>query len=83
LQKAPYLLATWHPTTRPDKLDLDGDEAWVQLRVLACSTQGDAATVEFIGRARRGGHVASMHEVSRFVRESGRWFYLDGTIKGA
>ncbi|MGB9094625.1 MAG: YchJ family metal-binding protein, partial [Gallionella sp.] len=25
-----------------------------------------------------GGRAARIHEVSRFVREEGRWFYLDG-----
>jgi SEC-C motif-containing protein len=83
LAKEAYLLATWHLTTRPTQLRLDGGDEWVQLRVLAASTDGDGATVEFIARSRHGGHVASLHEVSRFVREDGRWFYLDGTIKGA
>jgi SEC-C motif-containing protein len=82
LNKSAYLLATWHPTTRPAHLPLDGSDEWVQLRVLAASTDGDTAVVEFIARSRHGGHIASLHEVSRFVREDGQWFYLDGTIKG-
>jgi SEC-C motif-containing protein len=83
LKKSAYLLSTWHPTTRPSNLDLNGEDEWVQLRVLAASTDGDAATVEFIARSRQGGHVASLHEVSRFAREDGRWLYVDGTIKGS
>jgi SEC-C motif-containing protein len=39
----------------------------------------DEATVEFIARLRYGGGKAQrMHEVSRFVREHGLWFYVDG-----
>lgn len=79
LRNAAYLLATWHPTTRPTSLDLDDDDGeWVQLRVLAAEVDGDTATVSFIARSRNGGHVTSLHEVSRFVREDGRWLYVDG-----
>ena len=28
-----------------------------------------------------GGSAQRMHEISRFVREDGRWFYIDGEIK--
>lgn len=78
MRDAAYLIATWHPTTRPASLDLDTSEEWVQLRVLATRTVGDNATVEFIARSRNGGRTSSLHEISRFVREEGRWFYLDG-----
>ena len=37
--------------------------------------------VEFVARLRYGGGKAQrMHEVSRFVREDGRWYYVDGDI---
>lgn len=77
LRKPAYLLSSWHPTTRPADLALDGDE-WVQLRVLKAETDDEKATVEFIARSRSGGRVNGLHEISRFVRENGRWFYLDG-----
>ncbi|MGE0768502.1 MAG: YchJ family protein [Hyphomicrobiaceae bacterium] len=82
LKRVPYLLATWHPTTRPARIDLDDGDAWVQLRVLAATTDNDEATVEFIARSRSGGRVASLHEISRFVRENGAWLYVDGTPGG-
>lgn len=46
-------------------------------------TVGDgAAEVEFIARYRiGGGSAARLHERSRFVREDGRWFYVDGVMK--
>ena len=76
-----YLLATWHPQTRPAAQDLQGDEArWLDLAVRAAREQGDEATVEFIARYRIAGRAHRLHETSRFLREGGRWFYLDGTF---
>ena len=74
---AAYVLASWHPSTRPKQIDLAGEE-WVQLRVLAAREHGNEATVEFIAKARRGGRIDTLHETSRFVREAGRWLYIDG-----
>lgn len=75
-----YLLASWHPSTRPAELTLDADVKWLGLSVKAHQSTGpDRATVEFVARSRAGGGSAQrLHEVSRFVREDGHWFYLDG-----
>jgi SEC-C motif-containing protein len=81
LGNAAYLVATWHPTTRPASLGLDDRDAWVQLRVLATATDGERATVEFMARSKQGGRIATLHETSRFVREDGRWLYVDGVIR--
>jgi SEC-C motif-containing protein len=80
LRLEPYLLATWHDSTRPAALDLAADNTkWFALEVKShtCSS-ADSATVEFVARYRIGGRAARLHEVSRFVREDGQWFYLDG-----
>ena len=38
--------------------------------------------VEFIARFRHGGGSAQrLHETSRFVREQGRWYYVDGDVQ--
>ena len=76
-----YLLATWHPATRPASLDLHAPPipSWLGLKVIANIQQDDThATVEFIARSKINGRAQRLHEVSRFVREDGRWFYLDG-----
>lgn len=45
-------------------------------------TAADTATVEFIARFRKGGGPAQrLHEISRFKREDGRWYYVDGDQK--
>ena len=74
-----YLLATWHASTRPTALDLAAGPApkWLALEVRAHAENGDAATVDFVARFRVGGRGQRLHEVSRFVREDGRWYYLD------
>ena len=75
-----YLLATWHHTTRPAALDLAADNAkWLGLEVKKHTPESaDRATVEFVARYKIGGRAYRLHEISRFVREEGRWFYVDG-----
>jgi SEC-C motif-containing protein len=46
----------------------------------APAPQGDAGVVEFVARSKLGGRAHRLHERSRFVREHGRWFYLDGDL---
>jgi SEC-C motif-containing protein len=77
---ADYLLATWHPATRPASLELDPAVKWLGLDVRASRTEGDRATVEFVARSKLGGRATRLHELSRFVRESGRWYYVDGDV---
>lgn len=82
LRLEPYLFETWHASTRPKDIRLlrhDPPPKWLGLDVKACTTDGDRATVEFVARYRSGGGPATrMHETSRFVREGGRWYYVDG-----
>lgn len=74
-----YLLDTWHPSTRPAALDPSPvGLKWLGLQVrMARLTGPDRAEVEFVARTRLGGRGQRMHELSRFVREDGRWLYLD------
>jgi len=79
-----YLMATWHPDTRPAEVE-PGDPAatrWLGLEVKRHAATGpDSAIVEFVARCRTGGAPAvRLHEISRFVREAGRWYYVDGTF---
>ncbi|NJD26038.1 MAG: hypothetical protein FIB06_11605 [Betaproteobacteria bacterium] len=80
---APYLLATWHASTRPESLDLSGEAAvkWLGLEIRR-SELGDPAhaCVEFVARWREGGRGRRLHESSRFVRDAGRWYYVDGEV---
>ena len=77
-----YLLATWHPSTRPALLD--GPEPglrWLGLELLSC-TQQDAqhATVRFVARSKLAGRAHRLVETSRFVCVEGAWLYVDGRL---
>jgi SEC-C motif-containing protein len=77
---ADYLLATWHPSTRPKALELDAGLRWYRLDILSRSRGGmldSDGTVEFRASYRAGTERGEQHENSRFVRESGQWYYVD------
>ncbi|MEJ8280060.1 YchJ family protein [Pseudonocardia spirodelae] len=76
---AAYLLASWHPSTRPRRLRPEPGSVWTGLEIVDRAGGSMFATegvVEF--RAHRVDGV--LHERSRFVREDGRWFYVDGDV---
>lgn len=80
LQRTDYLLATWHPSTRPRELPPDPAVKWLGLEVRHHLTAGDRATVEFVARSKLAGRAHRLHETSNFVREEGRWYYVDGEL---
>ncbi len=81
---ADYLLESWHPSTRPADLDLDADTRWLRLDIVSTSAGGpfdDRGEVAFEARYRTAdGERGVLRERSRFVREHGRWYYLDGDV---
>lgn len=77
----PYLLATWHPETRPGTVRLTEQQRWLGLSVHATEGGGlDDSTgiVEFVARFKEGSKGHRLHEISRFEKIEGRWFYRDG-----
>jgi SEC-C motif-containing protein len=77
-----YLLATWHPSTRPGSIPFSKNQKRLGLNVIDASvTDRATAEVEFIARSRvSNGAAVRQHERSRFVREGGRWFYVNGDL---
>ena len=75
-----YLLKTWHEKTRPPVLDLSDQTniKWIGLKIIQHTVEADRSVVEFIARFKINGKAEKIHEVSRFAREDGRWFYVDG-----
>jgi len=71
-----YLLSTWHPRTAPGELALS-QVKWLGLEVRDSRVNADAGLVEFVARYRDHGRGVRMHEISRFVLEGGRWWYID------
>ena len=80
-----YLLATWHPVTRPQHLHLAQDTPrpqWLGLKIVNYQLQDAThATVAFVARQKIAGRASRLAEVSRFVLETGRWFYVDGDVE--
>jgi SEC-C motif-containing protein len=73
-----------HPATRPPQLDFSGEPPvrWLGLQVRRDAMTGaDAAVVEFVARYRIGKRAQPLHETSRFVREDGRWYYLNSAMQ--
>ncbi len=75
-----YLMATWHPSTRPPELQDEPGQTWLGLEIKGWGEQGDEAWVEFVARSKQGGRAHRLHERSFFVREDGMWLYVKGEI---
>ena len=85
-----YLLATWHPSTRPAEAKIEPGTKWLGLQLRGhCDVDATHAEVEFVARYRLAGRAPSpgsgkalrLHERSRFVREGERWYYVDGDLR--
>ena len=85
LDRLDYLLASWHPDTRPASIEPNEPGLrWLGLEVKRHQRQdADHATVEFVARSKLGGRAHRLHEVSRFERIDGRWYYLDGNLSSS
>src|SRR3954464_2812847 len=79
----PYLLATWHPGTRPQSIPFNENQKWLGLRVAeARGTGEDRAAVVCIARSRISNAAAVRHhERSWFVRQDLRSFYVGRSSK--
>ncbi|CAD5371665.1 conserved hypothetical protein [Rubrivivax sp. A210] len=76
-----YLRDTWHADTRPaEAIAFEPGLRWLGLEVRRHQAQdADHATVEFVARCKHSsGRATRLHETSRFLRQGGRWFYVDG-----
>lgn len=81
LRRTEYLLGTWHSTTRPQELLLDASDRWLGLDVRSHQQNDVSATVDFVARYREAsGRAVRLAEVSRFVFEANRWWYVDGAL---
>lgn len=81
LADADYVSATWHPDSRPASLDLNEvpHPKWLGLSVKRHVQEDENhATVEFVARYKVAGKGFRLHEISRFEKIDGRWYYSDG-----
>ncbi|MYN16851.1 hypothetical protein GTP81_08810 [Rugamonas sp. FT107W] len=91
----PYLMTTWHASTRPAEPIMSKEEKlqWLGLEVKSAlrlrqrkaeDADPTTDTVEFVARFKTNGRAQRLHEISNFVREPAegglRWFYVDGSF---
>jgi len=81
-----YLSESLHPDHRGDH-DVAATRRWaenadwlgLEIRSTSAGREGDdTGEVEFIVSYRDDGVVRNHHEMSRFKKESGHWYYVDG-----
>lgn len=82
-QNNQYILDTWHSSTKSDdtKPAEDPDVQWIGLKILHTEEGGpndDRGVVEFRARCRIKGEAGGLDERSEFIKENGRWYYVDG-----
>jgi len=76
-----YLLETWHTSTRPPFIDFSDAVKWLGLSIKRCEQLNEQhAIVEFVARYKIHGRAYRLHEISRFLREHERWYYVDGDV---
>ena len=83
-----YIDRSWHSSTRPKQASAESADTprtrWMGLRIKRHEViDPDHAIVEFAVRYENRNRISVMQEISRFVREDGHWFYLDGTFPEA
>ncbi|WP_085371249.1 YchJ family protein [Leifsonia sp. NCR5] len=79
LGDAPYLLRSWHPSTRPQTLELDKGLRWYRLDIERTERGGpfDRDGVVEFSAYYTGTERGVQHEASQFLREGRDWYYVD------
>lgn len=78
-----YLLSSWHPLTRPEEIAFDEPVSWLGLNIVTVQGGGpedSEGKVEFIARFEDSRGMQQLHERSRFLREAGVWYYVNGVF---
>ncbi len=80
LKNVQYVMDSWHVSTRPSEFILNDFPKWAGLKVLNVKPEkAGESYVEFVAAFYdESNNMGQMHERSRFLREEGRWFYVDG-----
>lgn len=86
LRNVDYMLGTWDSSKRPQGIDLSKEDGvvWTRLEIIGTKKGGEKDSkglVEFKAYYTLNEEEYAMHELSRFVKKDGRWYYLDGQVK--
>jgi SEC-C motif domain protein len=86
-----YIFNTHHKSTR-DELDMEGiktwaiESEWLGLKIHETEKGGEKdneGKVEFSCLFNFQGKNQTHHELSTFIKEDGKWYFVDGTLKDA
>ena len=83
LKNANYLLSTWHKSTRPKLLEFSEEMVWKKLEIIKVkkgAIKDEKGYVEFNAFYIENNESGVLHEISRFKKITGHWFYVDGTF---
>jgi SEC-C motif-containing protein len=84
-QNQAYLLETWHTSKRPKIIDFSKQEAvWTALDIIKTKkgmAKDSKGIVEFKAYYSLDSEAYVMNEISRFIKASGQWQYLEGLVK--
>lgn len=88
LKNIDYLVNTHHPTkramnSRRQITATANNVTWLGLTIVtieAGQPEDKTGIVEFAAAYQEGNQVAQLHERSQFVKEKGKWFYLEGDM---
>lgn len=80
-----YILATWDAAAPPEKIAFSEENiVWQRLEIIDTKKggiNGNKGIVEFKAFYLNNGEAYMLHEISRFAKTNGRWFYVDGVVK--
>lgn len=86
MKDAEYLISTWHPNCQAATFSPEIEAGftrtqWLGLTVFehAAGKNDSEGYVSFIARFNEDGKAGAIIERSRFLKENGRWYYIDGT----
>jgi SEC-C motif-containing protein len=80
-----YIMNTTDPQTLHD-FDMEGTKAWAatseffKLEILKASAEGNKGMVEFKAHFRTGDKEQIHHEISKFRKQAGVWYFRDGKL---
>jgi len=85
-KRADYLIQTWHPSCEAAafRQEIESGFAgteWLGLTLFeeAEGSHGGEGFVSFVARFSEKGKTGAIIERSRFLKENGQWYYIDGT----
>jgi SEC-C motif-containing protein len=83
---ADYLIKTWHPSCeaahfRQDIIAGFANTRWLGLTIFeaAAGSSENEGFVSFVARFDEQGKAGAIIERSRFLKENGQWYYIDGS----